>query len=914
MRSFQAAKWEYGTYKDGGYGKGMACCGKRGGKGGKRGDSRLAGNTMQCTVHKEYLHRRFTKSVSAGGSRGVSPWAAHEECLHRRVSTTRFQSKVLARASIRAFWLTRPEVSSREGARPKAVLSRSELGSIGGKVVLVGARLDRRGLDHRTLVRRVGCLVRTLNVVSSGVEDLSRPDSKVISSGVEDLSCPESKVVSSGAVIKHFKVYISQLVPLGLSNVITLEILCRNLNMKSIVTLFRVFQTLFKQGDWFSFAKREDPAPVYMKGVKSRLKLWVPTSFNQGHVDQLKAHIVKLCDIPKASLRIGKELVYFAPSPYYMRYPYDEGLSSNPPNLKKELFKDPKVCKTILDRVPTPTQLLRVEGLTLKELSDHMNVLMCTRFIGTPLWSDNMTGFQLDANNQPIILRSKTFIIVHVDEREAQLLVYVEHLSAELAKPKEVNNALEKASHNLCENYKKYKAQAHSHKLVTQDLEKERLENELLEILAASKQDTESFDKAKIAPSLQSRYGTTAPEEIWYHRSRGGHELTIESALTKDCTFTPGYIWYHRSRGGHELTRESAIIKDCTLTPGNVVMVYVHSATDVASHLVAYTREKKGGYFRPFAAESVSKDIPIRKRSEKRLSPLSKGSSTPGGGRTTSKEDVRSSHSFHQKDGSARIVLDERINEYAHEVRVIGCDSKLPLGKTAGQTSDLAIHALILTRLDLLRNEYGTSVYQMSGYLPMNDMRRHFLNKSSGTSNSSQRCYNVSLLFIAQVVSLPPDETPSYYQPLLKASRLLKDKSIVRAKLSSRGSTSVAGMCQTWSSGSKLSSCSEYCSLPPGESGSSLPSEGTSYFLPLEGSSYSLHSEETGCSLPSEETSYSLPSEKTDCSLPSEETSYSLHPEKTNCSLPPKRTSYSLPPEETSYSLPPEKTSCSLTS
>ncbi|GJV84619.1 hypothetical protein Tco_1524517 [Tanacetum coccineum] len=53
--------------------------------------------------------------------------------------------------------------------------------------------------------------------------------------------------------------------------------------------------------------------------------------------------------------KIGKELLHFAPSPYYMQYPYDEGLSSNPPNPKKELFKDPKVCKTILDRVLTPT-------------------------------------------------------------------------------------------------------------------------------------------------------------------------------------------------------------------------------------------------------------------------------------------------------------------------------------------------------------------------------------------------------------------------------------------------------------------------------------------------------------------------------------------------------------------------------
>ncbi|GKB75354.1 hypothetical protein Tco_0942249, partial [Tanacetum coccineum] len=52
------------------------------------------------------------------------------------------------------------------------------------------------------------------------------------------------------AVLKYFKVHISQLVPLGLSKVITFE------------------------GDWFSFAKRGDPAPVCMEVAKSGLKLW----------------------------------------------------------------------------------------------------------------------------------------------------------------------------------------------------------------------------------------------------------------------------------------------------------------------------------------------------------------------------------------------------------------------------------------------------------------------------------------------------------------------------------------------------------------------------------------------------------------------------------------------------------------
>nr|GFB08711.1 hypothetical protein [Tanacetum cinerariifolium] len=104
--------------------------------------------------------------------------------------------------------------------------------------------------------------------------------------------------------------------------------------------------------------------------------------------------------------------------------------------------------------------------------------------------------------------------------------------------------------------------------------------------------------------------------------------------------------------------------------------------------------------------------------------------SAPGGERTNPKKEARSSHSFNQKDGSARIVLDERITEYAHE---------------------------FVTHVDVFLHI---------------SQRRHFLNKSRGTSNSSQRCYNVSLLFVAQVVSLPPDETSLYYQLLLKASRL----------------------------------------------------------------------------------------------------------------------------------------------
>ncbi|GKF21490.1 hypothetical protein Tco_0070128 [Tanacetum coccineum] len=76
------------------------------------------------------------------------------------------------------------------------------------------------------------------------------------------------------AVLKYFKVHISQLVPLGLTKVITFEVLCRSLGIEPTVTLFRVFQTLSKQGDWFSFANRGGFAPVCMEVTKSGLKQW----------------------------------------------------------------------------------------------------------------------------------------------------------------------------------------------------------------------------------------------------------------------------------------------------------------------------------------------------------------------------------------------------------------------------------------------------------------------------------------------------------------------------------------------------------------------------------------------------------------------------------------------------------------
>ncbi|GKE28758.1 hypothetical protein Tco_1444142 [Tanacetum coccineum] len=98
---------------------------------------------------------------------------------------------------------------------------------------------------------------------------------------------------------------------------------------RAAVTLFRVFQTLCKQGDWFSFAKRRASSPVCIDDNRSCMKLWksgfflidrraIPDamvwrhpdaaiddpwpaagSFNMVDVRRLSAHVIKLRDMPE---------------------------------------------------------------------------------------------------------------------------------------------------------------------------------------------------------------------------------------------------------------------------------------------------------------------------------------------------------------------------------------------------------------------------------------------------------------------------------------------------------------------------------------------------------------------------------------------------------------------------------------
>ncbi|GJS65902.1 hypothetical protein Tco_0680466 [Tanacetum coccineum] len=136
------------------------------------------------------------------------------------------------------------------------------------------------------------------------------------------------------ALIKHCKVHFSQLGPLGLNKVVTFEVLCWSLQIEPTVTLFRVFQTLCKQGHWFYFANRRAPSPVCIDDNRSCMKHWksgfflidqraIPDymswrhpnsaindlkplvgSFNMEDMRRLSAHVVKLRDMPEGVMGI----------------------------------------------------------------------------------------------------------------------------------------------------------------------------------------------------------------------------------------------------------------------------------------------------------------------------------------------------------------------------------------------------------------------------------------------------------------------------------------------------------------------------------------------------------------------------------------------------------------------------------
>nr|GEW74998.1 hypothetical protein [Tanacetum cinerariifolium] len=122
------------------------------------------------------------------------------------------------------------------------------------------------------------------------------------------------------SVIKHFNVHFSQLGPLGLNKLVTFEVLCWSLEIQPTMTLLWVFQTICKQGNWFSFAKSRAPAKVCMDDNRSCMKEWKNGFF---YIDRRsipysmpwRAFVVKLYVIPGGVLVLsGLSRVWRNPS------------------------------------------------------------------------------------------------------------------------------------------------------------------------------------------------------------------------------------------------------------------------------------------------------------------------------------------------------------------------------------------------------------------------------------------------------------------------------------------------------------------------------------------------------------------------------------------------------------------------
>ncbi|GJS26971.1 hypothetical protein Tco_0487591 [Tanacetum coccineum] len=130
------------------------------------------------------------------------------------------------------------------------------------------------------------------------------------------------------AVIRHFGVHVSQLVPMGVNRVIFFEIRCVSLNISPTVSLFRVFYKLCKQGHWFSFENKTGRGTrKCFKEITSSLKGWknkfflldrraipdampwrhsdtdlhdeFPTHFNENDIDRLSEFQVPLRPPPR---------------------------------------------------------------------------------------------------------------------------------------------------------------------------------------------------------------------------------------------------------------------------------------------------------------------------------------------------------------------------------------------------------------------------------------------------------------------------------------------------------------------------------------------------------------------------------------------------------------------------------------
>nr|GEW49336.1 hypothetical protein [Tanacetum cinerariifolium] len=190
---------------------------------------------------------------------------------------------------------------------------------------------------------------------------------------------------------------------IGLNNVVTFEIIYQDLGINPTVNLFRVFQILCKQGDWFSFTKRRGVDTICMDDNPSSLKLWKHKFFLIDHraildyitwkstkscvsddfptdgsdtndVSRLCARSAKLRDISKAIL------VRSSLSSVWLNRGCDPVFRKKDDNTGSDVVvveESHELDTPILQRVKNHTTVPTIEGTLMSplKLSNRMNVL-----------------------------------------------------------------------------------------------------------------------------------------------------------------------------------------------------------------------------------------------------------------------------------------------------------------------------------------------------------------------------------------------------------------------------------------------------------------------------------------------------------------------------------------------------------
>ncbi|GJX34234.1 hypothetical protein Tco_0245791 [Tanacetum coccineum] len=200
------------------------------------------------------------------------------------------------------------------------------------------------------------------------------------------------------AVLKYFRVHISQLSPFGAARVSHFEVLTRVLNLSPSVTVFRAFYTRSYSDGLFSFAKRSTSAPSCFPKPPDSIKNWADHFFwvdscvfpisvplytggvlekdSAPHLTARQEQTVKLLESHKAPFRRYPEcfLCLVGLSPYY---PFDE--NSYP------AFEYPNGSEMGLFDFIKTADPRKVQAVEVQKGDDQVTLLESTRHCFMPL-------------------------------------------------------------------------------------------------------------------------------------------------------------------------------------------------------------------------------------------------------------------------------------------------------------------------------------------------------------------------------------------------------------------------------------------------------------------------------------------------------------------------------------------------